>query len=69
MLRLSSYDGDIGVLAVGTAGAFISPNRVEVLFSLDHTAGQHLTISTNVSSRKSKESYVTDGRVEMRAHF
>jgi hypothetical protein len=69
MLTLSSYDGDIGVLAVGTAGAFVSPNRVEILFSLDHTAGQHLTISTNVSSRKSKENYVTDGRVEMRAHF
>jgi hypothetical protein len=69
MLTLSSYTGDIGVLAVGTAGVFVSPNRVEILFSLDHTAGQHLTISTNVSSRKSNESYVTDGRMEMRAHF
>ena len=69
MVTLSSYDGDIGVLAVGTSGAFVSPNRVEILLSLDHTAGQHLTISTNVSSRKSVERFVTDGRVEMRAHF
>jgi len=69
MLTLSSYSGDIGVLAVGSAGAFVSPNRVEILFSLDHAAGQHLTLSTNVSSRKSTESFVTDGRVEMRAHF
>jgi hypothetical protein len=69
MLTLSSYDGDIGVLAVGTAGAFVSPDRVEILFSLDHTAGEHLTISTNVGSRKSNDNYVTDGRVEMRAHF
>jgi hypothetical protein len=69
MLTLSSYAGDIGVLAVGTAGAFISPNRVEILFSLDHTAGQHLTMSTNVSSRKNGYGFVTDGRVEMRAHF
>ncbi|MCX5801086.1 MAG: hypothetical protein NTX17_06830 [Candidatus Eisenbacteria bacterium] len=68
-LTLSSYAGDVGVLAVGTAGAFVSPNRVEIVFSVDHTAGQHLTISSSVSSRKSTENVVTDGRVEMRAYF
>jgi len=68
-LILSSYSGDVDVLAVGSAGAFISPNRVEIMFSLDHAAGEHLTLSTNVSSRKSTGIFTTDGRVEMRAHF
>ncbi|KPJ60801.1 MAG: hypothetical protein AMJ46_04880 [Latescibacteria bacterium DG_63] len=69
MLTLSSYTGDLGVLAVASSGAFVMPGRMEILFSLDHRAGQHLTISTRVNSRKSGDTFVTDGRVEMRAHF
>ncbi|UCF78724.1 MAG: hypothetical protein JSW03_00145 [Candidatus Eiseniibacteriota bacterium] len=69
MLTLSSFKGDIGVLGAASSGAFVEPGRMEILFSLDHRAGQHLTISARVNSRKSAETFVTDGRVEMRAHF
>jgi hypothetical protein len=66
---LSSYDGDTAVLSTASSAALVQPYRTELLFSLDHRAGEHLTFSTSVSSRRSSEDFVTDGRLEMRAHF
>ncbi|MBN1504586.1 MAG: hypothetical protein JW952_05970 [Candidatus Eisenbacteria bacterium] len=66
---ISSYDGDTAVLGTATSAALVEPYRTEFLFSLDHRAGEHLTFSTSVSSRRSTGAFVTDGRLEMRAHF
>jgi len=69
VFTLSSYDGEAAVLSTAAPAVFVEPYRMEVFFSLDHRAGEHLTFSTSVSSRRSTGDFVTDGRVEMRAHF
>ncbi|MFH0778477.1 MAG: hypothetical protein V2A71_07575, partial [Candidatus Eisenbacteria bacterium] len=69
MVTVSAFKGDMSVLNVTSGGGFVEPNRSEIVFSLDHRAGQHLTLSGSVSSRRTTGSSVTDGRVEARANF
>jgi hypothetical protein len=69
MCTISSYEGETAVLSTAAPVALIQPYRIELFFSLDHRAGEHLTFSTSVGSRKSTGDFVTDGRVEMRAYF